>query len=250
MFQRLKKAFSRFRAPKTEELLRPNPLEPIDNTPAITFIHSVVALAVKFSKSDPLQTARQIDIFATIFPIHLNQKETISLLFTDAHEDTLPAIHHARRIMRAYGKYPNVLREVLDGLVRFVLADRMITAEDMVVLDEISKVFELQKETVLYYAEKVLIPVEVSAYGVLGVEKGVGEEELKKAYRAQARNCHPDRLGENVAKELKPLLAQRFARITDAYETLLAKQRRSLVALFMSKVQGRILKNTSLGDNF
>ena len=49
-------------------------------------------------------------------------------------------------------------------------------------------------------------------YDVLGLPKGASDEEIKRAFRALARACHPDVAG--------PESAGRFHEIREAYETL------------------------------
>lgn len=51
-------------------------------------------------------------------------------------------------------------------------------------------------------------------YEVLGVDRGVGEGELKKAYRKLALECHPDRNPDDPAAE------ERFKQISEAYAVL------------------------------
>jgi molecular chaperone DnaJ len=51
-------------------------------------------------------------------------------------------------------------------------------------------------------------------YNVLGVSRGASQDEIKKAYRALAKQWHPDRTGGDEAA------AQRFKDITLAYRTL------------------------------
>jgi len=58
-------------------------------------------------------------------------------------------------------------------------------------------------------------------YEVLGVEKGAGEEEIKKAYRKMAVKFHPDKNpGDKTAEE-------KFKEVGEAYEVLNNRQKRS-----------------------
>ena len=57
-------------------------------------------------------------------------------------------------------------------------------------------------------------------YKILGVERGAGDEEIKKAYRKLARKYHPDVSKEANAKE-------RFQEVSEAYETLKDKEKRA-----------------------
>lgn len=58
-------------------------------------------------------------------------------------------------------------------------------------------------------------------YEVLGVDKGVGEAELKKAYRKQAMKFHPDRNKGDAEAEKK------FKEAAEAYEVLRDPQKRA-----------------------
>ena len=57
-------------------------------------------------------------------------------------------------------------------------------------------------------------------YKILGVERGASDEELKKSYRKLARKYHPD-----VSKE--PNAKERFQEVSEAYETLRDKDKRT-----------------------
>jgi curved DNA-binding protein len=57
-------------------------------------------------------------------------------------------------------------------------------------------------------------------YKVLGVERGAGDEDIKKAYRRLARKYHPD-----VSKEAHA--TEKFQEISEAYETLRDKEKRT-----------------------
>ena len=57
-------------------------------------------------------------------------------------------------------------------------------------------------------------------YSLLGVERGATEAEIKKAYRKQAMDLHPDRNSSHDAES-------RFKEVTEAYEVLRDPQKRT-----------------------
>jgi DnaJ-class molecular chaperone len=58
-------------------------------------------------------------------------------------------------------------------------------------------------------------------YTTLGVARGAGEDEIKKAYRKLAKELHPDRNTGN------PKAAERFSQVTAAYDLLTDKDKRA-----------------------
>src|SRR4051812_50124518 len=58
-------------------------------------------------------------------------------------------------------------------------------------------------------------------YSTLGVERGVADDDIKKAYRKLAMQYHPDRNGG--AKEAE----EKFKEVTEAYDVLRDPQKRA-----------------------
>jgi curved DNA-binding protein CbpA len=55
-------------------------------------------------------------------------------------------------------------------------------------------------------------------YEILGVKEGASQEEIKRAYREQAKKYHPDQYGNNP---LKDLAEEKMREINEAYDYLL-----------------------------
>jgi DnaJ-class molecular chaperone len=58
-------------------------------------------------------------------------------------------------------------------------------------------------------------------YSILGVSKGADEKAIKSAYRNLAKELHPDKNKDN------PKATERFSKVTQAYDLLSDKQKRS-----------------------
>jgi DnaJ-class molecular chaperone len=58
-------------------------------------------------------------------------------------------------------------------------------------------------------------------YATLGVARGAGEADIKKAYRKLAKELHPDRNKDN------PKASERFSKVTAAYDLLTDKDKRA-----------------------
>ena len=58
-------------------------------------------------------------------------------------------------------------------------------------------------------------------YSTLGVARGASEADIKKAYRKLAKELHPDRNKDN------PAAAERFSKVTGAYDILTDKDKRA-----------------------
>ena len=58
-------------------------------------------------------------------------------------------------------------------------------------------------------------------YTTLGVARGASEKDIKSAYRKLAKELHPDRNKDN------PKAAERFSKVTQAYDLLSDKDKRA-----------------------
>jgi curved DNA-binding protein CbpA len=87
-----------------------------------------------------------------------------------------------------------------------------------------------QKEKTAWTKEKVeeahRLSESQSHYEILQMSKTASREEIKKAYFRLAKEYHPDRHFEVGMEEVKSELQGLFARITEAYDTLVTERKR------------------------
>jgi tetratricopeptide (TPR) repeat protein len=105
-------------------------------------------------------------------------------------------------------------QEDYDGAVRDYQAVRRLEPDDKRADEGVQKVSKIQEK------EK-----NVNFYEVLGVSKECSEEEIKVAYKAQARTWHPDRHRDPAKKRHAERMMKNLNR---AYDVLSDRQKRSL----------------------
>jgi hypothetical protein len=65
-------------------------------------------------------------------------------------------------------------------------------------------------------------PPRMRPWEILGVAQDATEEEIKKAYRKLALECHPDTLADGATFEEKAAAKERFLRLTKAKDAMLS----------------------------
>jgi DnaJ like chaperone protein len=114
-----------------------------------------------------------------------------------------------------------VLEELLLGLAAVAAADGSLHPAERRFLDEVARRFGLGPEAVARVLATVMPESGPDPYKVLGVTQEAGEAEIKAAYRALARENHPDRLiAEGVPQEMIELATRETQTINAAYDRI------------------------------
>jgi curved DNA-binding protein CbpA len=64
-------------------------------------------------------------------------------------------------------------------------------------------------------------------YGILGVTRAAGEEEVRGAYYRLARRLHPDVYGDAISETSRRKLTAVFSRVVEAYQVLSSAEMRA-----------------------
>lgn len=191
----------------------------------VAFTIAVIALGAKMAKADGQVTRDEVAAFRRIFTIPPEEEAQAARLFNLARKDVAGFDSYARQIARMFEDRPEVLIDLMDGLVTIALADGEYHPGEEAFLDEVNRIFGLT-EPDLRRIKARHMPEVTDPYMVLGVEPDATREEIRQHWRQLVRDLHPDRMiARGVPVEAQKIAEQRLAAVNDAYELIMAERK-------------------------
>jgi DnaJ like chaperone protein len=124
-----------------------------------------------------------------------------------------------------FSKNHPVLEELLDGLFHIARADGRIHDAEIAYLAEVARLFGFSEADFVRIREANVGPDKADPYTILGVNRDMGNDEIRNAWRKLVRDNHPDRLiAQGLPEEFVTLANQKLATINAAYDKV-AKER-------------------------
>ena len=193
----------------------------------VGFTIAVIALGAKMAKADGRVTRDEVAAFRQIFTIPPGEEDHAARIFNMARTDVSGFEHYAAQIARMFHNRPEVLADLLEGLVFIAIADGDYHPEEDAFLDEVHRIFGLPDQT--YRAIKArLLPEFSDPYQTLGVDPDASDSELRRAWRNLVRELHPDgMIARGVPPEAQRLAEQRLVVVNDAYQQIKAERARA-----------------------
>jgi DnaJ like chaperone protein len=188
---------------------------------SIAFTIGMIALGAKMAKADGIVTVDEIAAFKQVFHIPTDELQNVARVFNLAKRDVAGFDAYARQVARLFGKQPQVLEDVMDGLFHIAKADGRIDDRELDYLKRVAGLFGLgERDFMQIKARHVHLPKD-DPYIILGVEPGLSDDDLKSHYRKLVRANHPDRhMAAGVPPELIDIATKRLAAINAAYRTI------------------------------
>lgn len=191
-----------------------------DSARQIAFTIAVVVLGAKLAKADGAVSRVEVDAFKRVFRVQPEQVGRVARVFDRAKADAGGFEPYARQVARLYRANPRVLQDLLNGLFHIAKADGHVNPRELEYLRQVGEIFGFGREEfeTLRAPHMADGPAEDDAYRILGVDPGVSDEELKRAWRRLIRENHPDALAaQGLPPELLEVAGRRLAAINDAY---------------------------------
>ncbi|MDP4536093.1 co-chaperone DjlA [Alkalimonas collagenimarina] len=213
------------------------------------FMYSTFAVMGHLAKSTGVVTQahiRQAQHFMTQLGLTVQQQKEAQNAFRDGKASAFPWQQQLADLKMAYLNRPDVLMLFMEIQMSIALVDGQLTRQQRQILTRIAELLDfspLQFEQILgrYEAEarfqhrrhhgshSAQRPQRslADAYALLGTQEGCTDQQLKKAYKRQMAQHHPDKLvAQGMPPEMQELANQKTQEIQAAYE--LIKQQRGL----------------------
>ena len=161
---------------------------------------------------DNLMTAQMsLDRATSIFAMKVFDKATVtSTRFEE----------FATQFRESFSSRPEIIRSMLDMLLRVSMADRILHAEEEKLLQSAVRIFGISNEEYRHMKDQYC-PDTDKDYATLGCDRSASMEEIKQKYRQLVRDYHPDRIvSKGLPEEFTKFATQKFQEIQAAYENI------------------------------
>jgi DnaJ like chaperone protein len=188
----------------------------------VGFTAAVIGLAAKMARADGVSSENELHAAAHVFRPPPGEEAHFRRAFELASQTVLGFESYAKQIGRKYRARPCLLEDVLDGLFHIAMADGVTQAE-LDYLEAVATHFGFSELEFRRIKAANLGPDADDPYAVLGLLPGATLEEVRRAWRWQAAENHPDRMAQRgappafvaIAREKTAAINAAYARIRE-----------------------------------
>jgi DnaJ like chaperone protein len=192
----------------------------------MTFSIAIVALAAKMAKADGVVTLDEIAAFKRLVAYPDKQARHVERLFHLARGDAAGYQAYAAKIAKLYGPHDPVLTDIMDALFEIAGADDIVHEAEIVFLAGVASAFGISALEFERIKLRHVVPEEGDPYLILGVERSMSFDELRKSYMKLVAENHPDRLiARGVPPEFVAVANHRLAAINVAWDRIEMERR-------------------------
>lgn len=187
---------------------------------------ALTALGAKLARADGRTDPVEFHSFLETFPPDPKAAADVRRLYSLAGGTTLGFESYARRIGKRYGRCPDVLEKVIDGLFRVARSDGVVTADELAYLERVSDLVGLSPLRFRRLrAEHLGVPAD-DPYRVLDVAPDAPDEVVRKAWKQALLRHHPDKaIGRGLSDERLAAAERRASAINAAFEAVMHERR-------------------------
>lgn len=191
---------------------------------SVGFTVAMIALSAKMAKADGVVTTDEVLAFRELFDVPPREEKNVIRLFNLAQEDVAGFEVYAKKLADLFPYDRKTLLDILDGLFHIAKADGVVHQSEISYLSHVAEVFGLDEREF----SKVLarhVRKDGNPYDVLGIEPDASDDALKRHYRREVQETHPDRLiARGVPEEFVRIANDRLAALNAAWAQIRAER--------------------------
>lgn len=190
----------------------------------VIFTTGLVALSAKMAKADGVVLQAEVEAFERMVDVPPEEHANVLRLFRLAQETTLGFEAYAQQIATAFADEPKLRENVVDGLFAIATADGAVHQDEFGFVRQVATILGFSDTDFERIAAR---HVEDAAdpYLVLGADRAMSDEAIKRHYRKLAADNHPDReIARGLPPEAVEIATKRLAAINAAWDRVAAER--------------------------
>lgn len=186
----------------------------------VVFTTGLIALSAKMAKSDGVVAAAEVEAFRRIVEVPAAERPKVERLFDLAKKTTAGFEAYARQLGDLLRDEPALLEDVLDGLFDIATADGAVHEAEFAYIGRVAEIFGTGKTDFERIAARHVRRPD-DPYLVLGADRGMSDQDLKRHYRRLVAELHPDReIARGLPPEAVKIATHRLAVINEAWDRI------------------------------
>ena len=190
----------------------------------VAFFTALFACLAKIAKADGRVSEEEVSkiesFISNKFNFSEDERNFAINIFQKAKSDSVSFEAYAKQLYQLLGSSPNSLLVFYELLFELAMADGEMHENEERLLRKIPNIFRFDKNVYKELYNKYVGKIK-NAYEILGVNKGMTFDEIKKVYRVKRKEFHPDALiSKGLPQELIEKAKEKFIEIQAAFEII------------------------------
>jgi DnaJ like chaperone protein len=188
----------------------------------LVFFTAAFSMLAKISKADGRINEKEISAIERFMTHDLQLdaagQETAKNIFRQAVSSPESFEAFARQFHSVFRYQPNIMELMLDVLLRVSAADGTISKDEEDMLQSATRIFGYSQSDYKRMRSRYVREID-PYYAVLKCDETATNDEIKKQYRALAREYHPDKIeAKGLPEEFIKLANDKFNELQQAYD--------------------------------
>ncbi len=185
------------------------------------FAIAVIALGAKMAKADGQVTRDEVSAFREVFTIPPEEEKNAARVFNLARTDVAGFEEYAARVAAMFHNDDKALCNLMEGLFFIAMADGEYHPAENEYLTRVGEIFGMNDMHFRQLRSRFVPDADPDPYQVLGVEHDAPLADIRKVWRIEVRESHPDRMmARGVPQEAIKLAEKRLIAVNRAWEEI------------------------------